>query len=454
MVLEHVPESIVPRSVVKLVTPSVSSTAASRPWYHGVSRYQWLVLLIASAGWVFDVYEGQIFNTTRGDLLGELIVADSPSEHQAAVKSVGDAFLGIFLAGGMVGGVLFGALGDRWGRKPALILTILMYSLFSGLTYFATSLWQVGVLRFLVSMGVGGEWAIGAALVADVFPARARAQAGSIFQASSTLGTWLAGIVAIAIGSQWRYGYLVGVLPALLVLWVRTRVEEPAAWKRVDSEPSQAKGSLAELFGDVRWRGRAVGGIFLAAVGLATFWGLTVAGQDLAEQIALRGGADEADAKSMGKFAYSIVQATGGGVGLIAFGPLCQAIGRKKAFVLVQFLGMAIVPFACYVPRSYAQLLSVLPFYGAFTLAIHAGYAVYFPELFPTRLRALGASVCFNGGRIVAALMLPLSGYVKRLLPLPEALSLLSLTFLLGLVVVAFMPETRGRPLPEEQSLV
>jgi MFS family permease len=361
--------------------------------------------------------------------------------------------LGIFLAGGMVGGVLFGMLGDRWGRKPALILTILMYSLFSGLTYFATSLWQVGVLRFLVSMGTGGEWAVGAALVADVFPARARAQAASVFQASSTLGTWLAGIVAIEIGSQWRYGYLVGVLPALLVLWVRTHVEEPAAWKRVDAEPTKTKGSIAELFGDVRWRGRAVGGILLAAVGLATFWGLTVAGQDLAEQIALRGGSDEADAKSMGKFAYGIVQATGGGVGLIAFGPLCQAIGRKKAFVLVQLLGMAIVPFACYVPRSYAQLLLVLPFYGAFTLAIHAGYAVYFPELFPARLRALGASVCFNGGRIVAAAMLPLSGYVKRLLPLPLSLSLLSLTFLLGLVVIAFMPETKGRPLPEELPL-
>jgi hypothetical protein len=114
---------------------------------------------------------------------------------------------------------------------------------------------------------------------------------------------------------------------------------------------------------------------------------------------------------------------------------------------------MAIVPFACYVPSTYTQLLFILPFYGAFTLAVHAGYAVYFPELFPTRLRALGSSVCFNGGRIIAAVMLPISGYVKQQLSpnLPLALSLLSLTFLLGLVVVAFMPETKGRPLPEEE---
>ncbi len=229
------------RCLVKLDNPPASSQAPNLRWYHGISRYQWLVLAIASAGWVFDIYEGQIFNTTRGDLLGEMIVADSPAEHEAAVKSVGDAFLGIFLAGGMVGGILFGALGDRWGRKPAMIWTILMYSVFSGVTYFATSLWQVGALRFLVAMGVGGEWAIGAALVADVFPGRARAQAASVFQASSTLGTWTASVVAIAIGSQWRYGYLVGVLPALLILFIRSRIEEPSGLEAAGSCTDQRR---------------------------------------------------------------------------------------------------------------------------------------------------------------------------------------------------------------------
>src|SRR5205823_6580791 len=99
-----------------------------RRWYHGVTRYQWLVLLIASAGWIFDVYEGQIFTTTREDLLNELVVADSPELKAAAKKQLGDVFLGVFLAGGMVGGLLFGILGDRWGRRPTMIVTILMYS--------------------------------------------------------------------------------------------------------------------------------------------------------------------------------------------------------------------------------------------------------------------------------------------------------------------------------------
>lgn len=429
--------------------PEVEAPPTPSRWYHGVSRYQWLVLVIASAGWVFDVYEGQIFNTTREDLLNELVVADTPAEKEAANKFLGDVFLGIFLAGGMVGGLVFGVLGDRWGRRPTMIVTILMYSLFSGLTYFATSLWQVGVLRFLVSMGIGGEWAVAAALVTEVFPAHARAQASSIFHASSTLGTWLAGIVALVIGSQWRYGYLVGVLPALLILWVRASLKEPELGTK--EAGSETKGSLRELLGAVPWRGRAVAGVLLAAVGLATYWAVTVAGQDLARLFALRDGADREVAASKGKFAYAIVQATGGGVGLIAFGPLCQRLGRKRAFVVVHLLGLAIVPTTCFVPQSYDQLLFFLPFYGAFTMAMHSGYAVYFPELFPARLRALGASVCFNGGRLLAATMVPLAGYVKGLedLSLPEALSLLSLTFLLGLVVVAFLPETKGRPLPE-----
>lgn len=432
---------------------STPSEPHDRPqaWYQGISRYQWLVLIIASAGWVFDVYEGQIFNTTRQDLLNELVQGLSPVEKTAQVRFLGDVFLGIFLAGGMVGGLIFGTLGDRWGRRPTMILTILMYSIFSGLTYFADNLWQVGLLRFLVSMGIGGEWAVGAAMVSEVFPARARSQAGAIFHASSTFGTWLAGTVAIIIGNQWRYGYLVGILPALLILWIRSSMQEPDAWIKSRNEPQRPKGSLRELFGDRRWRPRAIAGMLLAAVGLATYWGVTVAGQDLANNLALAEGKTKDQAQSSAKFAYAIVQATGGGIGLLLFGPACQKLGRRRAFMLAHVLAILIVPVACFVPKTYNQLLLILPVFGALTMWMHAGYAVYFPELFPTRLRALGASVCFNGGRIVAAVMLPLSGMIKGLpgMTLPKALTLLSATYLLGLVVLQFMPETKDTPLPE-----
>jgi hypothetical protein len=191
--------------------------------------------------------------------------------------------------------------------------------------------------------------------------------------------------------------------------------------------------------------------VLLAAVGLATFWGVTVAGQDLAKYFALRDGSSPQQAGQQAKFAYALVQATGGGLGLVAFGPLCQWLGRRRAFVLAHLAGLAIVPVACFLPQTYPQLLVILPFYGGLTMAMHAGYAVYFPELFPARLRALGTSVCFNGGRVVAAVMVPLAGAVKALpaMTLPWALTLLALTFLLGLVVILFLPETKDRPLPE-----
>ncbi len=421
-------------------------------WYQGISRYQWLVLILASAGWVFDVYESQIFNTTRLELLNEMVQGPSGAEKTARVNFLGDLFLGIFLAGGMVGGLIFGALGDRWGRKPTMILTILMYSIFSGLTYFAENLWQVGILRFLVSMGIGGEWAIGAALVSEVFPTRSRSQAGAIFHASSTFGTWLAGAVAMMIGSGWRNGYLVGVLPALLILWIRSSLEEPEGWVRQKkSLPGKNSGSLSELLSERQWRSRAIAGLLLAAVGLATFWGVTVAGQDLARNFALEAGKTQQEAQADAKFAYTLAQTTGGGIGLILYGPFCQWAGRRRAFALAHIFAIIIVPITCLVPQSYQELLIFLPFYGALTMWMHAGYAIYFPELFPTRLRALGTSFCFNGGRIVAAIMLPISGRIKAMqgLSLPWALTLLASTYLLGLLVLHFLPETKNQPLPE-----
>lgn len=436
------------RSASNLPQPPSADT---RPWYAGIGRYEWLVLIIASAGWIFDVYEGQIFNITSQSLLESMVEAESPEAKASQVKFLRDVFLGIFLAGGMVGGLFFGMLGDRWGRRKTMTLTILMYSVFSGLTFFATNLWQVGILRFLVSMGIGGEWAVAAALVSEVFPARARSYASAIFHGSSTLGIWLAGIVSYAVGAQWRYAYLIGVLPALLVLWVRASLKESRAWEESARDSSVRRGSLVELFSDERWRGRAIAGVLLAAVGLATFWAVTVAGQALARYVLIRNGAEELAAEQSSRLAYSIVQATGAGIGLVMFGPMSQWLGRRRAFAFVHLGAVIVVPTVCYLPQTYTQLLVMLPIYGFFTTAMHAGYAVYFPELFPARLRALGASVCFNGGRIVAAVMLPLSGYVKSLpaLTLPMALSLLSLTYLLGLVTLIFLPETRNQPLPE-----
>lgn len=420
-------------------------------WYAGVTPYQWIVLAIASAGWVFDVYEGQIFNITRNQMLSEIL-----GQSGAEVARYGDMFLGIFLLGGTVGGLAAGSLADRFGRQPLMIATILMYSVFSGLTFFATELWHVAALRFFVAVGVGGEWAVAASIVAEVFPARARAQASGIFHASSVMGTWMAALAGIAVGDQWRYAYLFGIVPALLVLWVRAQLREPEQWQakaqQARSEPTAVQmGSFRELLLSAPWGRRAMLGMLLASVGLGTFWAVTIAGQDLTRELLIAGGMAADDASQRAKFAYGIVQTIGGGIGLLSFGPLCARIGRRKAFVIFQVLAFLIVPVTCWVPQTYTQLLCILPVFGFLTLGIHAGYAIYFPELFPTHLRATGTSFCFNGGRILAVPVLLFSGALKARpdMDLKVAITSLATLFLVGAVVVLYLPETRATELPE-----
>lgn len=425
---------------------SKNSLDSSGPWYRGITRYEWLVLIIASAGWIFDVYEGQIFNLTRNQLLQEILGVEPG---HADLKKYGDRLLGIFLLGGMVGGILFGSLADKYGRRPMMIITILMYSVFSGLTYFANSLDQVMALRFLVAMGIGGEWAVAAALVAEVFPTKARAYASGIFHSTSVIGTWMATLAAIWVGSEWRFAYLIGVIPALLIVWVRLTVKEPEKWKQAKGEPHKNRGSLKELFSLSPWCRHAVLAMCLAAVGLGTFWALVVAGQNLAHERMLADGIPEAEAVEKAKFAYGFVQTLGGGIGLLLFGPISARLGRKKAFIIYHLGAAIIVPLTCFVPQSYGMLLVFLPFFGFFTLGMHAGYAVYFPELFPNHLRATGSSVGFNGGRMLAfALLWYVAPWLKGSMELTHALSWLGLLFLAGAGLMFFLPETKGKELP------
>ncbi len=424
-------------------------TSPTQKWYQGVTRYQWLVLIVASLGWVFDAFEGQLYNITRADMLPELlkVSADDP-----LVKIWGERFLGIFLAGGTLGGWLFSSLADKYGRGPIMAVTILCYSIFSGITAFATEIWHVGALRFLVAMGVGGEWAVGAALVAEVFPKHARERAGGIFHATSVMGLWLAAATGLFVGSNWRAAYLVGVIPALLVLWVRVSVKEPETWKEAKKAKADQMGSYTDMFRSAKWRARAIFGALLAMVGLATFWGVVVAGQDIAADYLKRAG--DPDWASKSKIAFGFIQTAGAGVGMLAFGPISARWGCKKTFVMMHLAALVLTPAICWLPSmtgSYGLLLFLLPVFAFFAQGIHAGYAAYFPALFPTHLRATGSGFCFNTGRILAApVLIWLSAWMKSTMDLRMAITCLGGFFLLGLVFLAFLPETQNQDLPEE----
>jgi len=190
--------------------------------------------------------------------------------------------------------------------------------------------------------------------------------------------------------------------------------------------------------------------MLLAAVGLGSYWAVHVAGQSLAESLLLRHGVEKSAAVQSSQAAYGYLETFGGLLGLFVFWPVVRANRTQTGLCLDATGGFSLItPVVCFVPREYWQLLCLLPVFGFLTLGMHAGYAIYFPELFPTRLRATGAGFCFNVGRVAAASMVFFSAWLKKQMELRQALSLLGLLFLLGIVILQFLPETKGRPLPE-----
>src|SRR5262249_12793720 len=317
--------------------PSPSPPA---PWWREVTRYQWMLLAIASAGWVFDVFEGQLFVSLQGPMLDALVGSRPDRE---LLFNLG---LASFLTGGALGGLLFGMMADRWGRRRTMALTILMYSVFTGMHALVQNGWQLAALRFLVGIGVGGEWAVAAAAVAEGSPPRARAAASGIFHASSVLGTYLAvaaGFLVLGLGQGgWVYGFLLGVAPALLVFWVRASMREPESWeearKRAAQDSKQRLGRFTDLFSTGQLARHTLIGTALGIIGLATFWGTHIKARNLlqeaeaaAQQQAAEGQRDRQAPERFGLYGM-LLATTGGGIGLLSFAPISQRLGRRRAF--------------------------------------------------------------------------------------------------------------------------
>lgn len=458
----------------------------NRKWYEGITKYQWIVLIVCCLGWIFDVFEGQIFVASMRDAMPSLLQT-GPDDPQ--VGKWNDWAFGMFLLGGAVGGVLFGMLSDRIGRAKTMVWTILFYSLFTCLSAFSQEGWHLVALRFLVAMGVGGEWAVASAMVAEVMPKRSRAWMGSIFHASSVFGTLLAvATIKLLIANPdvnnalaergfegWRVGFAVGVLPALLTIWIRWKLKEPDTWQaakdREKTEQTEKTGRLGDLFNNDNLRNTLIC-VGLATIGLVTFWGGHIYGKNAllryeqnAAVEAAGFGADatkaqiaeaHAAAKSKIKSAELLSMALntiGGGMGLLLFGWISNRLGRKGAFYLYHILAFVcmILMFKVFIPNnaSPTTLMIFLPIFGFFTLGMHAGYAVYFPELYPTRLRGTGTGFGFNMGRLgTAAAFFGFGAMANPPSPENKAL-LLAPLYLIALVLIFFAKETRNTELPD-----
>jgi MFS family permease len=441
--------------------------AAAGPWWREMNRYHWFVFVVASLGWLFDTMDQQLFNIAKKPAVYDLLEKErgqKPSEGE--VTEYSGYATSIFLIGWGTGGLLFGVLGDLLGRVRSLMLTILLYSLFTGLSAVSSTVFEFSVYRFLTGLGVGGEFAVGVSLVAEVMPDRARPFALGLLQALSAVGNIIAAFVGMTqsyIG--WRGMFYVGILPALLTLVIMRRLKEPERWRAVAAGASagqRIRSYFGELFGNPRWSRHAVLGLLLASSGIIGLWGIGFFSVDL-QQTVFRAnftklGLDEQEIKRLVGFwagMTSLTMNVGAFFGIYAFSYVTHFLGRKWTFAVSFVLALLSTAFTFWFFRSIADVFWMIPIMGFCQLALFGGYAIYFPELFPTRLRSTGTSFCYNGARFVAAAGPTLLGLLTNRVyhDYPEPMRYAGVTmcaiFLLGLAVLPFAPETRGQPLPE-----
>jgi MFS family permease len=451
---------------------AATSQQISGPWWRGLERYHWFVIIVAALGWLFDCLDQQLFNAARVPAMRELL----QTQDMARITEYGGYATSIFLMGWATGGLVFGILGDRIGRAKTMLWTILLYSLFTGLSALSTGFWDFALYRFLTGLGVGGEFAVGVALVAEVIPDRARPYALGLLQALSTVGNIGAALVSIGIGALehsgtvshshgWRIMFLVGAIPALLAILIRRKLKEPERWQRAVQENRGRMGSYRELFVNPRWRRNAIVGFLLAFVGVVGLWGILFFSIDLIRGVLRQSLVAQGLTPAMisGKLGIwvgitLILMNVGAFAGLYSFGPVAQRIGRKPAFAIAFVLAMLSTAAGFWYLNDRSDIFWLIPIMGFCQFSLFAGYAIYFPELFPTRLRSTGTSFCYNVGRFVAALgPLTLGLLTSKVfhghpepMPLRYAGLTLCAVFLIGLITLPFAPETKGQGLPEE----
>ena len=380
------------------------------------------------------------------------------SSPAAAVSSevigwYGGIIFSIFLIGWAIGGIAFGMIADYIGRTKTLILTILIYAVFTGMAALSETWWQLALYRFLTALGIGGEWAAGAAIVAEVWPEDKRAKAAAVLQSAWAVGFFIAASISLLMrDSGWRLFFVIGIAPAVVALFVRLWVKEPERWLKAHEQEERSGElrviKLAQLF-EGKLRRSTLVGSGLAFVAVFGLWGATNWTPTLIRQLPDMEGLDAQIITSSVGYAIMALNA-GALVGYLSFGPLADRFGRRVAFALMCTGSLVMLPVTFLTPRKYEHVLLLLPLLGFFNNGIFSGFPIYLPELFPTRIRATGAGFCFNAGRVLASMGPFLTGFlVVALGSFGRAASAIALIYLLGLLILPFAPETRGRPLPE-----
>lgn len=384
--------------------------ALPQRWYAGLNRYQWTVLAVSCLGWMFDTLDQRLFVLARGPAVQELL-AHAGSHEEATY--VGSLITALFIAGWATGGLAFGILGDRLGRVRTMAATILIYSLFTGLSAFAVGPWDFAVYRFLTGLGIGGEFAAGVALVAEVLPKRSRVQALGLMQCLAVVGTFLGTGLSMLLSltqsyagaSGWRWLFACGMLPALLLVVLRRYVKESEGWTHAKAEARAqglAVGEMGELWRDRSLRRRTLAGMLLGFAGQLGIWGIGTWTPELI-RLVLAGTPLTAQAKAQTLGSAMMLKDIGSIAGIFVFTQAASRWGRKPAFAWSFVLSIAASLMTFGAMGETQQLWWMMPLLGFTVWSALGGYAIYFPELFPTRLRATGTGVCYNVARYLTA---------------------------------------------------
>ena len=439
-------------------TPGSSAPAAEES-----SRGKWMALAAAFLGWMFDGLEIGLFPLVARPAALELL---GPEADKARILWI-VAVTATFLVGAACGGILFGWMGDRIGRVKAMVLSVLTYSIFSGLCAFSAAPWQLGVLRFCSAMGMGGEWALGVALVMEIWPQKSRPLLAGLIGAAANVGFLLVGFVALALSrpglmdwlgahltwlfpeswfkqSSWRFLLFLGAIPALLTFFIQIFVPESKKWKAAVATAPKAR--IKDIFSGGLTRCTILGAC-LAGVALLGTWGSVQQAVPWASKMAKAQGLNWQAATAWAQ----IFAAIGAIIGTIVAALVADKLNRRLVYFGLCVLSLGVCQYLFRAIDSYgAAFLVVFTLANGFTAAYYGWLPLYLPELFPTRVRATGSGFTFNSGRILAAaasVTVAVAYGGKE--DFPKMCAVTSLVYVVGLAIIWLCPETKGKPLPE-----
>jgi MFS family permease len=443
---------------------TTTSIVVEGPWYKSLSRSQWNALIASNLGWLFDGFETYALILTAGVAMRQLL---DPSQYSQIPSYIGTV-IAVTLLGWGVGGMLGGILADYIGRKRTMMLAIIAYSIATGLSALAFDWISFVALRFLVGIALGSEWATGSSMLAELWPDRARGKGAGIMQCGLGLGFFLASFTWLFLSEAgpdaWRYMFALGVLPALLTLWIRRTISESKIWEESNQKRRAAlelkrsgttlgedadkltRFTLLDLFTDPSLRRRTIVVFLMSLTTTIGFWGISTWVPPFISSLAVKKGFNPAQWASYAGMAYTI----GSVLGYLSMGFLMDAFGRKPVTIIFFGVALLMTPVLFFVTADLKLLLLLAMVNAFFSNGQYTWMPVWLPELYPTRLRATALAFAFNGPRFIAFLGPLLAGtMITQFGGFSHAAMVLASIYVIGIIAALFLPETKGAPLPD-----